>query len=306
MNCGPAVCFDDVSCKISRNTVLSHINLNISYGSIQGILGPNGAGKTTLLSIVLGLRRHTGGRATVLGEKLPGGGNGLLRRIGAVLQETALYEELTAYENLLFSASLYGISNPKKRILEVQELLGLSDWSGKTVNALSGGIRRRVAIARSLLHKPDLLVIDEPTLGVDAEARHDIWSHLRLLRKEGTTILAATNYIDEALAICDIVSVIRSGSLIVTEKPGILIERAGRCLDIECKAENSAEIMSLLEKTEGIVRMEKTPIGLTIFMNGISKPEKLIMDVMNSVKINSFRIRPPDLAEVFSALESNL
>ena len=302
----PAVSFDDVSCRIGNREVLSHISLDIARGSITGILGPNGAGKTSLLSIVLGLRRHSAGKVIVLGEGMPGAGKDLRKRIGAVLQETALYDELTAYENLLFSASLYGIPKPKKRISELLEFLGLEERSGVAVKTLSGGMRRRVTIARALLHNPDLLVVDEPTLGVDAEARHAIWSYLRLLKKEGTTILAATNYIDEAQAICDTVSVIRTGRIIATETPGALIENSGCCIDIECADEISEKIMPMMERKEGLVRLEKNSVGLSIFIKGVPMPEKIVLDIMNDVPITGFRIRPPDLAEVFKFLEENL
>ena len=162
MNPGaPAVYLEDVSYRIGRHIILNGINFRIGKGCIHGILGPNGSGKTSILSIVLGLRRHTGGTVSVPERA----------RIGAVLQETSLYEELTAYENLLFSASLYGIKNEKKRISEVLEILGLGDRSGDIVRNLSGGMRRRITIARALLHKPELLVIDEPTLGVDEQAK---------------------------------------------------------------------------------------------------------------------------------------
>jgi ABC-type multidrug transport system ATPase subunit len=301
---GPAVFFEDVSYKIGGRSILEHINFSIGKGYIHGLLGPNGAGKTSILSIILGLRRHYEGRVSLLGEVLPGRGKELRRRIGAVLQETALYEELTAYENLLFSASLYGINKPKSRISEVLGILGLESRSCEAVRTLSGGMRRRITIARALLHKPDLLVIDEPTLGVDAQARHAIWTHLRGLKKEGITILAATNYIDEAQALCDNVSVVGSGKIIVTENPGKLISRAGSCVDIECSPGVSGHVMSMLEKSEEINRMEITPGGLSVFIKEGTRAEKLVMDIMKNSQVSGFRIRPPDLSEVFTMLET--
>ncbi len=305
----PAVSFNDVSCRIGSRKILEHLNFQTGRGIIHGILGLNGAGKTTLLSLVLGLRRSYEGFVSVLGETLPGrNAMRIRRRIGAVLQETALYEELTAYENLLFSASLYGINNPKSRISEVLEILGLDNRSGDIVKTLSGGMRRRITIARALLHRPELLVIDEPTLGVDADARHAIWAHLRYLRKEGITVLAATNYIDEAQAICDTVSVIKSGSLIITENPGKLIGRAGCCVDLECSPGISGHIASEIQKSfnGGINRTEITSSGLSVFIKEGTKPEKLAMDIMKNYTVSGFRIRPPDISEIFSMLEDRV
>ncbi len=301
-----AVEVDHVFCSIGRRPVLFNVNLNISRGSIAGILGPNGAGKTTLLSLVTGLRRFTEGSVTVLGESLPSCGRSLRRRIGIVFQETALYEELTVSENLIFSAALYGIEDQKKRIGETLELLGLRDLSGERVKTLSGGMRRRVSITRALLHKPDLLIIDEPTLGVDVEARHSIWQHLLTLKKEGVTVLISTNYLDEAQAVCDSVSVIRSGRVIVTESPARLIARAGSCLDIECGAGSMNKAVSILTGIEGVIRIDETPFGLSVFINNRVLPDDLILAVLKAVPINGFLIRPPDLAEVFRVLEGTV
>ena len=299
-----AVHFEDVWCRIGRRTVLNGISLEIEQGNIAGILGPNGAGKSTLLSIIIGLRRPSHGNVTILGQRLPVQGVSLRQRIGVVLQETALYDELTTLENLQFSASLYNVSDPKWRIGKVLELLGLSDRASDVVKTLSGGMRRRVAIARSLLHNPELLVIDEPTLGVDVEARHTIWSYLRLLRSKGTTVIVATNYLDEALALCDTVSVLRKGELLVSESPDKLVSRAGCCLDIECKSDSVKAISSELTQTAGVLRIEKTSVGLSVFLAGDVVTDSVTRVVLETAPIKGFRLRAPDLAEVFRVLES--
>ena len=299
-----AVHFEDVWCRIGRRTVLNGISLEIEQGNIAGILGPNGAGKSTLLSIIIGLRRPSHGNVTILGQRLPVQGVSLRQRIGVVLQETALYDELTTLENLQFSASLYNVSDPKWRIGKVLELLGLSDRASDVVKTLSGGMRRRVAIARSLLHNPELLVIDEPTLGVDVEARHTIWSYLRLLRSKGTTVIVATNYLDEALALCDTVSVLRKGELLVSESPDKLVSRAGCCLDIECKSDSVKAISSELTQMAGVLRIEKTSVGLSVFLAGDVVTDSVTRVVLETATIKGFRLRAPDLAEVFRVLES--
>jgi ABC-2 type transport system ATP-binding protein len=302
---GIAICFEDVSCQVNHRTILDSVWLSVKQGNITGILGPNGAGKTTLLSLVTELRHPSAGEITVLGKRLPVRGGELRRRIGVVLQETALYDELTTAENLHFAASLYNIHDPQHRIGEVLDLLGLAERADDIVGTLSGGLRRRVAVARALLHQPELLIIDEPTLGVDADARHAIWSHLRLLRSGGTTILVATNYLDEALALCDLAAVLRQGKLLAYETPQALVARAGSCLDVECLAAATGAIVLALAGVESILRIDPTPSGLSVFIRGgNTAPEDIIRLILPAAPINGFRMRAADLTEVFKALET--
>jgi len=298
-----AVIFQDVSFKTGRNTILSHITFSIKRGDITGILGPNGAGKTTMLSLINGLHKHSEGSITLLGEQLPVKGSNLRQRIGVVLQETALYEELTTFENLRFSAALYNVQNPIERIIEVLELLKLSDRSDQIVRTLSGGLRRRVAIARALLHDPELLIIDEPTLGVDAETRHAIWLHLRLLKSKGRTIIVATNYLDEAQALCSNAAVLREGKLLTFESPDELIARAGYCLDLECDDQESEKIKNCLKEEDGILHADQTQNGISVFLKSDSAQERIISLILKNARIESLRVRAPDLAEIFKILE---
>ncbi len=298
----PAVLFAAVTCRIGTRTVLEQVNLTIARGSVAGILGANGAGKTTLLGAVSGLRPASSGTVTVLGERQTGRELSLRRRMGVVFQETALHDELTTTENLEFAASLYDIAYPKERIGEVLDLLGLTDRARERVGHLSGGLRRRVTLARALLHAPELLIIDEPTLGVDVEARHTLWAHLRLLRAGGTTVIVSTNYLDEALALCDTVSVLRGSRVLLTDTPAALVARAGSGLDVECTADAGAAIAGVLAQTEGVLRVTPTPSGVTVFLNGDTVPEDIIKRVLTAAAIQGVRLRGADLAEVFHAL----
>jgi ABC-2 type transport system ATP-binding protein len=298
-----AVYFKQVSYQIGKRIILDQLSLTMKQGDITGILGPNGAGKTTLLNLIIGLRHPSAGNITVFHERLSEQGSKLRRRIGVVFQETALYNDLTTSENLRFAASFYQVPHPQRRIKEVLELLALTERAQDPVRTLSGGLQRRVAIARALLHSPDLLLIDEPTLGVDVEARHAIWSHLRFLKLTGTTIVVSTNYLDEALALCDMVAVLRAGKLLTYETPATLVARAGSCLDIECEAEGKEAITQALSAMDGILRVHQTPAGLTIFLTGNTVPEEVMRRIFPITTINGFRIRGADLAEVFRALD---
>jgi ABC-2 type transport system ATP-binding protein len=298
-----AIRIEQVACRIGKRLVLDDIDLDIPSGEITGILGPNGAGKSTLLNIIIGLRKPSAGRVTVLGHESSHRNAEVSKRIGVVLQESALYDELTAHENLSFTASLYGIANPKERISQVLALLDMSERENERVGRLSGGQRRRITIARALLHSPDLLVIDEPTLGVDVEARHTIWSHLRVLRSLGVTVVASTNYLDEAVALCDTVAVLRAGRLIVTDTPLALVKREGSCLDIECDLEVIPVLEPALAGLDGVLRTRPTPTGLSVFLRGDSLPEPVVRAALAAASLRGFKLREADLLEVFHSLE---
>jgi ABC-2 type transport system ATP-binding protein len=299
----PVVRLAGVSCRRGRREALRRIDLEIQPARVTGVLGPNGAGKSTLLGVVAGLYRPFEGTAQVLGEHLPARGAGLRRRIGVVLQETALYEELTVTENLRLTASLYSLARPARRITEVLELIDLADRGGEVVTSLSGGLRRRVTLARALLHEPELLIIDEPTLGIDAEARHAIWEHIRLLRARGTTVMVASNYLDEVQALCDVAAVLHEGRLVAFEAPESLVAQAGQCLDLDCAADSVAHITGLVLALPGVSRAEASPSGLTAFLRGDADPDAIVREVLQRAHINGFRVRAADLAEVFRVLD---
>src|SRR5919197_1312937 len=233
----PVVRLLGVSCRRGRRVALHRVSMDVEPGCVTGVLGANGAGKSTLLGIITGLYRPFEGSAWVLGERLPAQGAAPRRRIGEVLQETALYEELTVEGNLRFTAALYSVPRPGCRIEELLELLGLGDRARDVVSSLSAGLRRRLTLARALLHEPELLIVDEPTLGVDAEARHAIWEHIRLLRAQGTTVVVASNYFDEVQALCDTAAVLHDGWLVAHEAPESLVSQAGQCLDLDYAAD---------------------------------------------------------------------
>jgi len=299
----PVVRLAGVSCRRGRREALHRVDLEVQPARVTGVLGPNGAGKSTLLGVVAGLYRPFEGNAWVLGEHLPARGARLRRRIGVVLQETALYEELTVTENLRLTAALYSLAQPAQRITEVLELIDLADRAGDVVASLSGGMRRRVTLARALLHQPELLIIDEPTLGIDAEARHAIWEHIRLLRARGTTVIVASNYLDKMQALCDIAAVLHDGRLVAYEAPESLVAQAGQCLDLDCAADAAVQITGLVQGMPGVSRTEPSASGLTVFLRGGADPEDVVREVLRETHISGFRVRAADLAEVFRALE---
>jgi ABC-2 type transport system ATP-binding protein len=207
-----------VSKAFGKNTVLDQISLTVKKGEIFGLLGPSGSGKTTLVRLITGLDVPDQGSITLLGVKMPK--LSVLSRIGYMAQSDALYGELTAQENLEFFSSLFGLHGValKHRIQEVAGLVKLSGDLKKPVHLYSGGMKRRLSLAASLMHKPDVLVLDEPTVGIDPVLRKSIWDELDNLRKNGVTILVTTHVMDEADK-CDRLAMIRDGRVIALGSP---------------------------------------------------------------------------------------
>jgi ABC-2 type transport system ATP-binding protein len=221
-----------------KRTVLENISLNIPKGQIFGIIGPSGAGKTTLVKIMVGMEKADSGCAQVLGKKMPN--LKVLQNIGYMSQSDALYSDLTGGENLQFFALLFklGRAKQKKRIAYCAGVVDLQNEMRKRVSAYSGGMKRRLALAAALIQDPDLLILDEPTVGIDPELRSVIWQELyRLKNEEGKTIIITTHVMDEAEK-CDMLAMIREGVLIESGSPKKLIEdyKAQRLEDVFLKA----------------------------------------------------------------------
>ncbi len=203
-------------------TALSRLNLRVEKSVVYGLLGPNGAGKTTLIKLLLGLLKPTEGDAYVLGERMPD--KDILSEVGYMPQDTALYLNLTVRQNIELYGEIFGLS--KKRITErTEELLGfinLEKWKDELVSNLSGGMKHRVSLACSMVHSPQLLLLDEPTVGIDPELRASFWDYFGLIKEKGVTILLTTHYMDEA-ARCDKVGLLRQGNLIAEGTPEEII-----------------------------------------------------------------------------------
>ncbi|HEY7199655.1 MAG TPA: ABC transporter ATP-binding protein [Candidatus Dormibacteraeota bacterium] len=298
----PAVELVDVTCHRGARRALDRVSLEAAGGEVLGLVGPNGAGKTTLVDVVCGLLRPSSGRVRVLGHDAAARSQEVRRQVGLVPQETALYEEVSAWRNLRFAADLYAVRAPEARIAEVLELVGLTERARDLVATYSGGMRRRLSIARALLHRPRFLVLDEPTLGVDTEGRHQVWQHVRALRAGGHTVLLATNYLDEAEALCDRVAVLREGRLVATDTPEALVARAGRSIDLDVADRWRERLRDELAGDPDVQRVVATQAGLTVSVERGHTPEAVVRRAMDVAPLAGFKIRSPDLAEVFRAL----
>jgi ABC-2 type transport system ATP-binding protein len=290
-----------VSVTIGRSRVLQEVSLTAMRGRILGVLGENGAGKSTLLQLLCGARQPTQGTITVLGARLPWRDRRLLAQLGWVPQETALYEELTVREQLQLFSTVYALPDPAGAITRVVELLALSQVIDTPAGRLSGGMRRRVVIARALLHAPQLLVIDEPTLAVDAETRHLVWSHLRQLRAQGRSVVIATNYLEEARAVCDDVVVLRQGRVVLSESLRTLLERASLVIEIDASPASCALVRSRLAAVDGIVHLQEAASGLVICLREIAR-EQVETLLVNIPGVERWLSRAPDLHEILHAI----
>ncbi|WP_091865591.1 ABC transporter ATP-binding protein [Pricia antarctica] len=211
--------------KYAEGYSVNPLDLTIEEGAVFGLLGPNGAGKTTLISMLSSLLKPTSGSFTIDGLNYREHKNELKQLIGIVPQEYALYPSLTAYENLSYFGSMYGLqgNSLKNKILDHIEILGLSKFAHTKIVNFSGGMKRRINLIASILHRPKVLFLDEPTVGVDVQSKNVIMEYLRQLNAEGTTILYTSHHLNEAEQFCTRVAIIDQGSIVCKGTPKTLI-----------------------------------------------------------------------------------
>lgn len=207
-----------------KKTVLNNISMTIEEGEIFGILGPSGSGKTTLIKLIAGIDNCSSGEVLVFGKTMPD--FIVLSSVGYMGQADALYTDLTGLDNLNFFGALYNLKGKdlKNRIQEVAEIVGLTDELNKSVNQYSGGMKKRLSLAIAILHKPTLLILDEPTVGIDPVLRKQIWNQFIEMKEEGTTIIITTHIMEEAEK-CERIGLIREGELIALDKTQSLISK---------------------------------------------------------------------------------
>jgi len=209
----------DVHKCYGRTVALERVSFQVAAGELFGLLGPNGAGKSTLISIMTGLATATGGRVRLDGALMSPDAPEARRRIGLVPQDLAIYPDLTARENLAFFGKLYGLVGPelRRRADEVLATVGLADRAGDRASTFSGGMKRRLNLAAALVHRPAVLLLDEPTVGVDPQSRNWIFEEVRRLNKSGMTVVYTSHYMEEVQALCTRVGILDYGRLIACD-----------------------------------------------------------------------------------------
>lgn len=220
--------------KNSDEYAVQNLSLTIEKKEIFGLLGPNGAGKTTLISMLTSLLKPTSGSFSIDGLTYQNHKNKLKQIVGVVPQEYALYPTLTAYENLAYFGSMYGLKGTALRqtILEHLEVMGLSKFANKKISSFSGGMKRRVNLIAGILHRPKVLFLDEPTVGVDVQSKKAIVDYLKHLNDKGTTIIYTSHHLNEAESFCTQVAIIDQGQIVVSGIPEVII-RENQAKDLE-------------------------------------------------------------------------
>jgi ABC-2 type transport system ATP-binding protein len=209
----------------SEKRALTDVDLEIPRGSLFGLLGPNGAGKSTLINILAQLVNKTSGRVSVWGMDLDRDPRNVASAIGVVPQELNIDPFFTPRELLDLQAGLYGVPRAERRTMEILAAVGLADRAESYARTLSGGMRRRLMVAKAMVHNPPVLVLDEPTAGVDVELRQQLWAHVRRLNEAGTTVLLTTHYLEEAEQLCDRIAIISHGKLVACDTTAALLRR---------------------------------------------------------------------------------
>lgn len=289
-------------------TAVDNLSFRVKYGEIFGLLGPNGSGKTTTINMISGLSKPSSGEVKVLGYNMADNTRAVHSVLGTVPQETALYEELTAWTNMSVHADLYGVprSERDRRMTDMLKLVELYDRRHSRVSTFSGGMKRRLALARALLHDPQLLYLDEPTLGVDVQSRRAIWDYILDLKREGKTVLLTTNYLEEANVLCDTIAIIDHGKLVALDTPADLKRRYGNTiLEIETIVPPSDHLLEKLLSLKGISNVIHNDRVLKVVMTGddaSTTTGQLLTLVTQEASLKTISQREPNLDEIFLSL----
>lgn len=282
------------------------VTFSVLQGECFGLLGPNGAGKTSIVRMISGFSPVASGRLEVFGEDITTRARSIKARMGLVSQEDNLDPELTVRENLLVYAGYFRIRKDlaKKRAAEILDFMDLTDKSGQAVEHLSGGLKRRLTIGRSLINSPELLILDEPTTGLDPYARHLVWQRLRKLRESGTTMLLTTHYLEEASQLCDRLIIIHRGAILEEGAPRELVARHVGKDALELGVD-PRERDTLLEGCEEMVKA-RLALGddLVVFSDhGRDLAERVAGSAARlEISLDYRRIRPANLEDVFLIL----
>ena len=297
----PVIVATRLARNFGRTKAVRDVSFAVRDGEVFGFLGPNGAGKTTTISMLSTLLKPSAGQASVAGHDVVGGRAEVRRSIGLVFQDPTLDEYLTAIQNLRFHAYAYGVPRRirDKRIRELLTLMELWDRRDSSVREYSGGMKRRLEIARGLLHHPHILFLDEPTLGLDPQTRHRIWRYvLDLRRREGLTIFLTTHYMDEAEN-CDRIAIIDQGEIVALDRPDVLKNSLGGDL-VTRRTENGAAALEEISSHYGLTgSVEDDTVSFSV-----PRAEEFLPELMRNfpLRVLAARVRRPTLDDVFLTL----
>ena len=280
------------------------VSLHVDHGETYGLLGPNGAGKSTAISVIAGLLQPNGGAVRIGGEVMTTKATALRSRIGLVPQDLAVYPDLTCRENLRFFASLYGLdrAHARARIDEVLDVIGLTDRADDRADEFSGGMKRRLNIGIGLLHHPTLLILDEPTVGVDPQSRNAILESVEALATEGMSVLYTTHYMEEAERLCDRIGIIDHGKLMAEGTRRELVAGVGQQDRLHIAANGPlADAAGALGRIDGVNEATVNDTGFTLLATDATQVVAQVIETADAsgLTVTSVEITQPDLEAVF-------
>lgn len=299
-----AIRVQDLHKSFGENRAVQGVSFDVEQGEIFSLLGPNGAGKTTTISMLSCLLRPEEGDACIMGHSIRTEAMGVKSVLGVVPQEIALYEDLSARENLTFWGKMYGLRGAalKSRVSEVLEVIGLSDRANDRVGKYSGGMKRRVNIGVALLHKPKVIYMDEPTVGIDPQSRRNILDSVVALKNQGMTVLYTTHYMEESQELSDHIAIMDHGKLIACGTHEELVKLVGQQtrIDLTVNVEPGI-ILGVWRDVEGVKRVlvDETRISVLVEDSNKVLPRLFESATQHSARITSVDIREPNLEAVF-------
>ena len=294
----------DLHKSFGETKAVQGVDFNVQQGEIYSLLGPNGAGKTTTISMLSCLLRPDEGDARIMGNSIKENQMGVKSALGVVPQEIALYEDLTARENLTFWGKMYGLRGGalKARVEEVLEIIGLQDRAKERVGKYSGGMKRRVNIGVALLHKPKVIYMDEPTVGIDPQSRRNILDSVVDLKKQGMTVLYTTHYMEEAQELSDHIGIVDHGKMIANGTHDELVKLVGEQTRIDLTLSMEAgNVLDEWRAVEGVSQVSAENGQITVLVGDSNEVLPRLFDVTNrlSARITSVDIQEPNLETVF-------
>ncbi len=297
----PAIQIQNIVKQYPKLTALNGVNLEVKQGEFFGLLGPNGAGKTTLISILAGLTRATSGSAQVMGFDVQRDYQQTRRALGVVPQELSFDPFFSVYETLKWQSGYFGIKNNQAWIDELLENLGLTDKADVNMRALSGGMKRRVLVAQALVHRPQVIILDEPTAGVDVELRQSLWAFISRLHREGHTIILTTHYLEEAEQLCERIAILKKGELVALDRTSTLLQQlAGVRLVV--KTHNELNLGSLPAEIQAM-NTQNANKRHNFTLNNANQVEQVLASIrMAGGELEDVLVSQADLEDVFVKL----
>ena len=296
-----ALQIDGLFKRFGEQQVLDGFSLQVARGEVVGLLGPNGCGKSTVLNIICQLLKADAGQVQLMGHSMSEQSANVRARIGYCAQESALYPDLFPQENIQFFARLYGVPSAERnaRVAELMERFGLVPYAGTRAGMLSGGWQQRLSLAVALVHRPKLLVLDEPTVAVDVEARMDLWRLIEGLRDSGTTILLTSHHLAEAQRLCNRVALMRSGKVVAEGSVPELISRVPGQAVVKVQSEDNQAVIQRASELGWAVRQHGGKLSLLLPQN-LNLRE--VVDALDGTKVSAVSIDPVTLEDAYLEL----